>query len=200
MMTIHLARRQIVPCFLLKHNTGRPDFIADAVRFGEIPRPVRRTANADACSDLFIAETVSQPPHRLDLPGQNPAAAIHRERQIEQHRHRVRVDPPMRADQPRELPTLGPIYATLHRKEVHSMTDNVENLILEHLKKIQAEQSAARERDTEILSRLSHMESGIARISRDESMTYGELIQDRHTVDKLKERIERIERRLEINN
>ena len=80
------------------------------------------------------------------------------------------------------------------------MTDNVENLILEHLKKIQAEQSAARERDTEILSRLSHMESGIARISRDESMTYGELIQDRHTVDKLKERIERIERRLEINN
>ena len=80
------------------------------------------------------------------------------------------------------------------------MTDNVENLILEHLKKIQAEQSAARERDTEILSRLSQMESGIARISRDESMTYGELIQDRPTVDKLKERIERIERRLEINN
>lgn len=46
---------------------------------------------------------------------------------------------------------------------------NVENLILEHLKKIQTEQSAARERDQEIVSRLSHIESGLARISRDES-------------------------------
>jgi hypothetical protein len=80
------------------------------------------------------------------------------------------------------------------------MTETVENLMLEHLKKIQAEQSAARERDTEILSRLSHIESGIARIARDESMNYGEIIEDRHTVDKLKERIERIERRLELTN
>ncbi len=79
------------------------------------------------------------------------------------------------------------------------MIDNVENLILEHLKKIQTELTASRERDSEIMSRLSNIESGIARISRDESMTYGELIQDRHTVDKLKERIERIERRLELN-
>lgn len=80
------------------------------------------------------------------------------------------------------------------------MTETVENLMLEHLKKIQAEQSAARERDTEILSRLSHIETGIARVARDESMNYGEIIEDRHTVDKLKERIERIERRLELTN
>ncbi len=77
---------------------------------------------------------------------------------------------------------------------------NVENLILEHLKKIQGEQSAARERDAEIMMRLSHIESGIARIARDESSNYSELIQDRHTIDKLKERLERIERRLEITN
>lgn len=76
---------------------------------------------------------------------------------------------------------------------------NVENLLLEHLKKIQSEQSAARERDQEILSRLSHIESGIARITRDESANYAEMIQDRHAVDKLRERLERIERRLEIN-
>jgi hypothetical protein len=80
------------------------------------------------------------------------------------------------------------------------MTETVENLMLEHLKTIQSEQSAARERDTEILSRLSHIETGIARIARDESMNYGEIIEDRHTVDKLKERIERIERRLELTN
>ncbi len=47
------------------------------------------------------------------------------------------------------------------------MAENIENLVLEHLKKIQAEQNASRERDSEILNRLSHIESGIARITRD---------------------------------
>ena len=79
------------------------------------------------------------------------------------------------------------------------MSDNVENLILEHLKKIQAEQAEARLRDAEIMTRLSRIESGIARISRNESSNYEEIIQDRHSVDKLRERVERIERRLEIN-
>jgi len=79
------------------------------------------------------------------------------------------------------------------------MIENIENLILEHLKKIQAEQAAARERDAEILARLSSIENGLARISRDEALTYTELVQDRHVVDKLKERIERIERRLELS-
>lgn len=79
------------------------------------------------------------------------------------------------------------------------MSDNIENLILEHLKRLQAEQTAARERDQEILSRLSHIESGIARLTRDESANYSEIIENRHAVDKLKDRIERIERRLEIN-
>jgi adenylosuccinate lyase len=43
----------------------------------------------------------------------------------------------------------------------------IENIILEHLKKIQAEQTATRERDAEIMTRLSSIESGIARIGRD---------------------------------
>lgn len=79
------------------------------------------------------------------------------------------------------------------------MTENIENLLLEHMKKFQAELSASRERDQEILARLSHIESGLARITRDESANYAELVEDRHTVDKLRDRIERIERRLEIN-
>ncbi len=79
------------------------------------------------------------------------------------------------------------------------MIGNIENLILEHLKTIQAEQAAARERDAEVLARLSSIENGLARISRDEALTYTELVQDRHVVDKLKERIERIERRLELS-
>lgn len=78
------------------------------------------------------------------------------------------------------------------------MSENIDNLILEHLKKIQAEQASARERDAEIMARLSSIETGIARIARDESANYEEIIHDRHAVDKLKERIERIERRLEL--
>ena len=78
------------------------------------------------------------------------------------------------------------------------MENNVENLILEHLKKIQAELTDSRERDREIMSRLAHIEVGIARITREEASNYSEIIDDRHAVDKLKERIERIEKRLEI--
>jgi hypothetical protein len=48
------------------------------------------------------------------------------------------------------------------------------------------------------MMRLASIETGIARIARDESINYGEIIQDRHIIDKLRERIERIERRIEL--
>jgi septal ring factor EnvC (AmiA/AmiB activator) len=76
--------------------------------------------------------------------------------------------------------------------------DKIENLVLERLKAIQVEQAAARTRDQEILSRLSGLEAGIARLVRDDAHTFAEVISDRHVVDQLKERIERIERRLEL--
>ena len=79
-----------------------------------------------------------------------------------------------------------PQFATLVAKEHIIMTEAIENLVLEHLKKIQAEQSASRERDAEIMSRLAHIETGIGRTARDESTNYGEIIQDRHVVDRLK--------------
>lgn len=78
------------------------------------------------------------------------------------------------------------------------MTENVENLLLEHLKKIQMEQSAARERDRELMTRLGQIETMIARIGRDNAHAYEEQIEDRHALDALKARIDRIERRLEI--
>lgn len=79
------------------------------------------------------------------------------------------------------------------------MEDKIENLLLEHMKRIQAELAASRERDGEILARLSHIESGIAKLRRDESENFAQIIEDRHSLDKLRERLERIERRLEIN-
>lgn len=78
------------------------------------------------------------------------------------------------------------------------MTDNIENLLLEHLKRMQAELSASRERDQEILSRLGHLEIAIARIGRDQAGNYEEIINDRVTLDRLKDRLDRIERRLEL--
>ncbi len=80
------------------------------------------------------------------------------------------------------------------------MVNGLDNLVLEHLKKIQAEQSASRERDSDILSRLAHIETSIARLARDGADNFAEIISDRHAVDKLKERIERIERRLELQS
>lgn len=46
------------------------------------------------------------------------------------------------------------------------MTDETTNLVLEHLKRIQAELAASRERDQEILSRLAQIEIGLARLAR----------------------------------
>lgn len=77
---------------------------------------------------------------------------------------------------------------------------NVDNLMLEHLKKIQSELTSIRQDNAEIKSRLSSIESGIARIAREEAGNYGEIIENRHMFDKLAERIGRIEKRLEIAN
>ncbi|MBU2842614.1 hypothetical protein [Acidithiobacillus thiooxidans] len=73
-----------------------------------------------------------------------------------------------------------------------------DNLVLEQLRKIRAELDAARERDHEILMRLSGIETGLTRIARDEAGNYAELIHDRHSIDRMRERLDRIERRLEI--
>jgi hypothetical protein len=80
------------------------------------------------------------------------------------------------------------------------MSDAVDNLVLEHLKKIQAEQGFSRERDAEMLSRLAHLETSIARLARDGADNFAEAVSDRHAIDKLKERIERLERRLELQS
>jgi len=77
------------------------------------------------------------------------------------------------------------------------VTDNVENLIVEHLKRIQAELSDSRARDQEILIRLGHLEAAIARIGSTQTANYEEIIGDRLMIDKLRERIER---RLELAN
>ena len=79
------------------------------------------------------------------------------------------------------------------------MAEQIDDLVLEHLKRIQTEQGASRERDRELMSRIGQIESMIARIGRDNADAFADQIEDRHSVDALKNRIERIEPRLEIS-
>uniref|UniRef100_UPI003B00F458 hypothetical protein n=1 Tax=Ruegeria sp. TaxID=1879320 RepID=UPI003B00F458 len=59
-----------------------------------------------------------------------------------------------------------------------------ESIVLEHLKSIQAEQAAARDRDTEVLRRLSGIETALARLGRDQAQAFEDQIQDRHGADR----------------
>jgi len=71
------------------------------------------------------------------------------------------------------------------------MAEHIDNLLLEHMKRIQAELADSRERDREIITRLGHLETGMA----DHASILAE-----HSVrlDRVADRLERIERRLDL--
>lgn len=79
------------------------------------------------------------------------------------------------------------------------MTESIENLILEHLKRFQAGQERAQKDMDEVKVRLGYIEQSLGKIGREVAGHYEEIILNRHMVDRLNERIERIERRLELN-
>ncbi|MEO9102371.1 MAG: hypothetical protein ABI212_00120 [Burkholderiaceae bacterium] len=78
------------------------------------------------------------------------------------------------------------------------MTDEIGNLLLEHMKRFQAELAASRERDKEILSRLANLEVGQGSILQHIGHLASALAVQQIKVDRLSDRIERIEQRLEL--
>ena len=78
------------------------------------------------------------------------------------------------------------------------MTDNVENLIIEHLKHIRGRVDRIAEDMTDVKLRLSSLESAMVHVKRE--VTSGDEIDARQQVslDRLADRIERIERRLDL--
>jgi archaellum component FlaC len=68
------------------------------------------------------------------------------------------------------------------------------------LKRMQTEMAAIRQDTTEIKSRLGSIETGIGRIAQGEAGNYAEIIENRHMVDRLVERVERLEKRFELAN
>ena len=78
--------------------------------------------------------------------------------------------------------------------------ENVENFILEHLGSIRADIAGMRDDIREIKQRLSNVESGIGSLKRDTVDLYTENAAQHLRYDRLADRIEKIEKRLELTN
>jgi uncharacterized coiled-coil protein SlyX len=78
------------------------------------------------------------------------------------------------------------------------MTEPIENLILEHLKRFQVELASARDRDSEMLNRLGRLEIALAGLRRDVAHFDEGAAEQGLRMDRLAERVARIERRLEL--
>ena len=73
------------------------------------------------------------------------------------------------------------------------MTDNTENLILEHLHAMRASLAKLEENDTFMKARMSSLEQQMAGIHADMATMH-------HRMDSIEKRLDRIERRLELTS
>ena len=78
------------------------------------------------------------------------------------------------------------------------MADSIENLILEHLRAIRADIGGIKEDMREIKQRLTSLEAAVVGLRRDNANLYGDVIDQQARYDRLVERVERIERRLDL--
>ena len=78
------------------------------------------------------------------------------------------------------------------------MADNIENLVLEHLRAISADLAYMKDDVREIKSRVITLEAGQATIIQQIGHLTGMAAEHHVRYDRLLERIEKIERRLEI--
>ncbi|MDN5849305.1 MAG: hypothetical protein L0H63_06640 [Nitrococcus sp.] len=75
-----------------------------------------------------------------------------------------------------------------------------DNLVLEHLRPIRMRVDQMSEDITEIKHRLASVERGQAKGLREYADLYGDQARQQSSIDRLVERIQRIERRLEITD
>ena len=79
------------------------------------------------------------------------------------------------------------------------MTDNIENLILEHLKRFQTGQDRIERELKEIKSRVTTLEATTSTIMQYLAQMSGSIAEQHVRYDNLEDRIQRIERRLELS-
>lgn len=80
------------------------------------------------------------------------------------------------------------------------MTDNVENLLLEHLKRFQAGQDRIERKLDEHTQRLGRIETKLASLRGEIAHGDEAWAEQSVRIDKLAERLEQIERRLDLSN
>jgi len=78
------------------------------------------------------------------------------------------------------------------------MSENIENLILEHLKRFQAGQERIERDVKEIKARLSTLEAGQGSILQHIGHLSSSIASQQVSIDHMSERIDRIEHRLEL--
>lgn len=78
------------------------------------------------------------------------------------------------------------------------MIENVENLVLEQLRLIRSELASVKDDTREIKTRLAVVESGIASVRRDNGDFATTQAAQHLSYDRLADRVERIERRLDL--
>jgi len=78
------------------------------------------------------------------------------------------------------------------------MADHVENIILEHLRAIRTDIGSIKDDVRDIKQRLTSLEVAVAGLRRDNSNLYSDVVDQHARYDRLVERVERIERRLDL--
>ncbi len=80
--------------------------------------------------------------------------------------------------------------------------DNVDNIIIEHLKNLRSDVASMRsEMHTEfkdVKARLNHLDASMAGVRRDGALSAEDFARQQVSIDSLVERIQRIEKRLEL--
>jgi septal ring factor EnvC (AmiA/AmiB activator) len=105
-------------------------------------------------------------------------------------RRRVAVDP--------ERARAVSIYATNQFGKECGMAESGENLVLEQLRALRTDIASVKDDTREIKTRLAVLESGVASLRRDSGDFATSIAAQHLNYDRLSERIERIERRLDL--
>ncbi len=82
--------------------------------------------------------------------------------------------------------------------------ENVDNIIIEHLKGLRSDVATLRSdmhaEFKDVKGRLNHLESSLAGVRRDGALSAEDFARQQVSLDSLAERIQRIEKRLELAN
>ena len=78
------------------------------------------------------------------------------------------------------------------------MTDNVENLVLEHLRALRAGQDRIEHKLSELAARITSLETVTNRSRLDNLSTQEDVYRQQNAIDHINERLQRVEKRLEI--